>query len=277
MNLLTLAYLPEPETEQLDPTIGLLDLRKGLYTIVSGYLLCLFATLAAIGVAAYVILGLREQGVSAKTVESASTILFATVLIFYVLLIGSVILIVKGKWMCLLSAPEQCHAKWMMFMAILLILTGPALNRGASYLMSDADAAPRKAQKKSTADDLVRSVEDLKDMTPKLDARGYVRLVGNAASLLSSVFFVLFLRALALCWNSQTLARFTELFLLLMGVLIVGVVMLVWKPAYMIARPHLLLGLAGGWLVCGLWYFGLILGSIGCIGNALNQRRFRSV
>jgi hypothetical protein len=275
MNLHTMCYFPEATTEPVDRTIGLLDLRKGLFSIVQGYLLCFGAVLGALAVFFYVIWDVLESGASPKVVESASTILFATVLIFYVLLVGSLILVLRGKWMCLLAAPERCHAKWFMFMAMLLILTGPALNEGASLITeSSPPAHSAKRNKITTKADLLRSYEDFKDEgMPKLDTRGYVRLVGRIAGMVSSIFLVLFLRALALSLDSQVLARFTELFLLLACVLAAGVVGLVYKPAYFFARPGLVLGLAGGWLLCGLWYFCLILGAIAAVSSTLARPR----
>jgi hypothetical protein len=108
-----------------------------------------------------------------------------------------------------------------------------------------------------------------------LGTRDYIKLAGDFAGLLSTLFFVLFLRALALCCGDTTRARFAELFLLFVGLLVGGVVFFFLNPSLFLARPQLLIGLAIGWLVSALWYFLLILSTIGCISNILDRPRSR--
>jgi hypothetical protein len=189
MNLHTLCYLPEAPIEQVDPTIGLRDLRKGLCTIMLGYVLCAASILAAGGVLWYVVVQIQESGASRKVLENASTILFATALLFFLGLIGSLILVVRGKWICLMHAPESYNAKWHMFAAILCILSGPALNR-ASILLPDSDAPVTAAKsEKASAADITRTYENYKPAMPQLNTRGYVKLAGQGIGLLSSIFF----------------------------------------------------------------------------------------
>jgi len=47
MQLQTLSYAPEPSDEMVDPLIGLPDLRKGLNTILLGYLLMIGSIVGA--------------------------------------------------------------------------------------------------------------------------------------------------------------------------------------------------------------------------------------
>jgi hypothetical protein len=271
MNLHTLSYLPESSSEMADPMIGLPDLRKGLNTILMGYLLSLGAVLAACGVIGYLIFQAGGAPLSRKAAEQASTVLFAVVILLALAGIGSLILIVRGKWMCLSSAPELFHAKWMMFMSILCVLAGPALNTGA-FLVGESKADARGRASNQTSATLLHELDQYKHGMPDLDTRSYVKLAGQAIGLLSGVFFVLFLRAVALGWGAQGRARFAELYLLFLALLVAGVVALLWKPSFMLARPLLLLGLAGGWLIAALWYFVLILSMVAGISNILAQR-----
>lgn len=271
MKLPTDYYLPEPSSEMADPMIGLPDLRKGLHSILLGYLLSLGAVLMMAGVVCCVIFQAAGGRLSPKAAEGASTVLFAAALLLGLAGLGSLILIVRGKWLCLSSAPEQYHAKWMMFMSILCILAGPALNLGA-FLVGDAKAVPRGRSRNDTATVLLQEIEKYEHGMPELDTRAYVELAGQIVGLLSGIFFVLFLRAVALCCGARGRVVLTELYLLFMGLLLSGVVVLFWKPSFMLARPRLLLALGGGWLFAGLWYFSLILSTAFGISSFLEAQ-----
>jgi hypothetical protein len=268
MNLQTLSYAPEPSSEMADPLIGLPDLRKGLHTILLGYLLSMAALVGAGAVVAYVVLGLGRSP-SGKAMESASTILFAVVLLTGLALLASMWMIVRGKWMCVLSAPEHYHAKWLMFLSIFCVLTSPALNIASSILGDDAKTGARVSASKRTSDALLREIEEYKRVPTELGTRGYIKLAGSGAGLLSGVFFVLFLRALALCWGAQGRARAAECYLIFVGLLVAAIAVLVKNPAVLRTQPLLLPALGGGWLLAGLWYLGLILSSSAGISNIL--------
>lgn len=257
MKLHTAYYLPESVDEMADPIIGLPDLGKGLNTILKGYLLSLASVLTAVGVLWYLISLYGVGPLTPKSSEQASTMLFAAALLLGLAGLGSVVLILRGKWLCLASAPEQYHAKWMMYLSIVCVLAGPALNLGA-FLIGDSKAT-RRSHTQNHAAILLHEIEKYEDGIRQLDTRGYVELAGQVIALLSTIFFVLFLRAVALCWGARTRVLFTELYLLFLGVLVAGVVLFLWKPFFVLARPRLLLALGGGWLFAGLWYFVLIL------------------
>jgi|SRR5579884_3491785 len=261
MSLYTLTYFPEPPTEMVDPLLGLRDLRKGLNKILMGYLLSVGAVLAACGVVAYLAIKAGSAPLTRDAAEKASTVLFAVVLLLGVAGVGSLILIVRGKWMCLSAAPELFHARWMMFMSILCLLAAPALNTGAFLVGKPKTDARARWNNPMAA--LLEEVDQFnKRGMPALDARTCVKLAGQALGVLSGVFFVLFLRAVALGLDATWRARFAELYLCLQALLIAGLVVLLWKPSYMLARPQLLLSLAAGWLIAGLWYLTLIVSMV---------------
>ncbi len=271
MNLHTLCYAAEPSREQVDPTIGLSDIRKGLHSIVQGYLLLLGAIGGAAGVLFYVVTEINKTSSPWKAMEKVSALLFTTALLLCLAVGASLSLIVRGKWRCLMNAPEHFHAKWLMFLSIVCVLASPALNVGAS-LLGESEQDSRAGAQKRTSDALLREFEECKRGLPALGTRGAVKLAGNLAGLLSSVFFVLFLRAVALCWGARGRAFWAEAYLMCVAVLAAIVVVVVRKPALALAHPGLLLGLAAGWLICGLWYFGLILSTSAGITNILNRR-----
>lgn len=266
MKLQTLAYLPQIYNEHPDPSIGLAALRRGLVLIVLGYLL-IFAVMAAGAALLWYAFWASLASSSRMAAEDLSLLVFIGVIVLGFAGLGSLALIVRGKWVCLMNAPESFHAKWFMFAAILCILTGPALNFCSPLLAESSKNSASKGRAAGTTAALRHEIEQYKNGLPDLDTSGWIRLVGDIASLLSSVFFVLFLRAIALSWGYLGRARFAELYLIFLALLIAGFVVLIRHPSYLIAQPQLLLALAGGWLLSGLWYFVLILVTIAGLQN----------
>ena len=262
----------DPAETLADPLIGLADLRKGLCSILLGYAVSVGTVLAVVGLLFYVIWQVRTTP-SRQAVENASTALFVGGGVLFLSGLFSLSLIVRGKWLCLMRAPEHCNARWLMFASMMCLLAGPVLNFG-SYLIGDAKApAIRRPKNEAAHEATFRHLSDYKENITALDTRGWVKLVGDVAALLSSVFFVLFLRAVALCWDDGFRARLAEGYLLVTGLLAAGVVHLLLYPAKWMARPELVLGLAGGALLCVLWYFVLIISAIAGISSYLPARR----
>jgi hypothetical protein len=272
MKLHTKCYLPEPAQEPANPTVGLRDLRKGLDCILLGYLLSLGAVLVSGGVVWALLAEAGGGLLSQAALERASTVLFGMAMLLVLAGFGSLSLIIRGKWLCLSSAPERFHAKWMMFLSILCIVAGPLLNAGG-YLVGESNSnARRRSNQTPSLIRIQRELKAYKDGMPEMDTRAYVALAGKVIGLFSGVFLVLFLRAVSLSWGASVRARLAELHLLFVALLAFGVVVLVRNPSFMMARPRLLLGLGAGWLLAGMWYFGLILSISARISTILDPR-----
>jgi hypothetical protein len=255
-----------------DEEIGLPDIRKGIARIVLGYLTLLGGMLALAGLVVYVAYQLRE-GYSRKAAEEASTVLFAGVLVFGLICLFGFACIVRGKWNCLMSAPERYHAKWLMYGSILCILMGPALNIASVFTGLDEEESARLSKARKDPAALVKEIEEYKKGLKDHGTHTYIKLAGDFAGMLSTVFFVLFLRAVSLCCKDRPRAIIAELYLLFSGLLVAGVVCFFVNPAPFFTRPELLLVLAAGWLFSGLWYFLLMVSTIVCISNILARRR----
>jgi hypothetical protein len=258
--------------EPNDVEIGLADIRKGILRIVMGYLMLLGGIMAMVGLFVYVGYQMRD-GYSRKAAEEASTVLFAGLLVFGLLCLFSFACIVRGKWNCLMSAPERYHAKWLMFGSILCVLVGPALNVTSLFVGVDKEESARISQARKDPAALLKEIEEYKKSMKGLGTRAYTKLAGDFAAMLSTIFFVLFLRAVALCCNDRPRALIAELYLLFTGMLVAGVVFFFVNPVPFMKRPELLLGLAAGWLFSGLWYLLLIVSTIVCISNVLSRPR----
>jgi hypothetical protein len=272
MKLRTQSYLLEPLRESVDPMLGLRDLRKGLNRVLLGYLCTAAAVLGAAGIIWYLIVQTTGTSQARQTADDASVVIFTLALLLPLTGFASLVLVVRGKWLCLISAPEQHHAKWMMFLSMLCILAGPLLNWGTLLLKDDKPAGRGRPANSMSIARVQHEIEAYKQGLPELGTHAYVKLAGKGIGLLSGVFFVLFLRAMALSSGSWVRARLAELYLLFVAVLVAGVVVLIRNPSYLLERPQLLLGLGAGWLLALLWYFCLILSTSLSISFLLARR-----
>jgi hypothetical protein len=240
--------------------LGLPDLRKGLNTILMAYMLVVGVIFASVGIIIILIIETKESAPASKVVENASTVIFALLLIVPLVALFSLAMVIRGKWLCLSSAPEQYHAKWMMFLSILCIVAGPLLNTGGFLIGDEKPPDPTRPPAKSiSVAHIEHEFEKYKHGMPELSTRAYVKLAGEGIGMLSSVFFVLFLRAVAMAWGFPLLARFSELYLMFIALLVFGSIVLVLKPAIILTNPQLLLAVVAGWLLAGPCYFALIL------------------
>ncbi len=247
-------------------------MRKGIIRIVLAYLILLGTLLAGIGLFVFVIWQVGKEH-SHKTAEEASTILFAAMLVGGLVSLLCLAMIVRGKWLCLMSAARalSCEMADVRLHPVRGGGAGPQLRFRPRRGGQGAKYPHQQGQEDPTV--LVQQIEELKKGAKALGPRTYTKLAGDFAGMLSTVFFVLFLRAVALCCNDRPRVIMAELYLLFTGALVAGVVYFFIDPVVFLKRPELLLGLAAGWLFSALWYFLLIVSTIVCIGNILSRPR----
>src|SRR5262249_43455940 len=98
--------------------------------------------------------------------------------------------IILGHWRCLMNAPERRGAKWLMFSCLTCILAGPMLNFAAG--LTGVQQQPK----------IERGVEGIRDF--KYTRDGALMQLGSAGiSALGNVLFILFLRAVARCFEDR--------------------------------------------------------------------------
>jgi hypothetical protein len=279
MNLITKNLLvssepvPRPPVTPLDLEFGWSSVRRGLHTILLGYGVTIGMGLFAV-VLAILVLSPAIQAKEFGDVVDAALVLYAGIGILFLMGVLSLALIVKGKICCLLSAPERCGARWMMFLSALCVVLGPALNTTARFVGASPKRPPVAAGR--NADAVVEARIALREVGQSLlahDARAYISLAGDVGSLMSGVFFVLFLRAVARCFDDSIRMRIAELYLLLVGLLFASTLYLFLQPTEFLSHPEWILALGGGWVVAGLWYIALLISTSTCIGEGLARRR----
>jgi hypothetical protein len=201
--------------------------------------------------------------------------------IFSLLIIGAIVLvllllagygvIIRSQWRCLRNAPEHCGAKWWMFATMLCIVAGPVLGAATSLAGSDDRPAHVPVNNKAAVPATLR--EALAESEKAEASAAPMKIASSVIGLLSQLFFVLFLRSVALSFKDGLRARVAEMYLLLAGVLFAGLVGLIVTPETFLAKPILLLFLGGGWALSAIWYLGLIVSTCVCIQGNLTLLR----
>jgi MFS family permease len=260
-------HFPEPVN-----TVGWAEVCKGLYGILCGYLLILGSVIGAVVLAVTVIFQLaakRPQGGAG----GVFSLIIVGLIVLILLLLAGYGLIIRSQWRCLRNAPEHCGAKWWMFATMLCIVAGPALGAATSLAGGNHAAAKFPVNGKTAAPTTLR--EALAESKKAGATAAPMKVVSSVIGLLSQLFFVLFLRSVAVAFNDGFRARVAELYLLLAGVLFAGLVGLIVAPEAFLAKPVLLLLMAGGWALAAIWYFVLIISTCFCIQGNLAEIRTR--
>jgi hypothetical protein len=253
-------------------TAGWSEVCKGLYGILCGYLLIFGSMIGAVVLAVTVI----AQLAAARSPNGASGVFSLVVIgaiVLVLLLLAGYGLIIRNQWRCLRNASEHCGAKWWMFATMLCLVAGPVVGTATSLAGGNDRPAVvpvggKEAPPTTLREALAKSKKAGASVAP-------MQIVSSVIGLLSQVFFVLFLRSVALSFNDGFRARFAEIYLLLTGVLSAGLVGLFLSPETFLAKPILLLLLGGGWALSGILYFVLIFSTCLCIQGNLAALRAR--
>jgi hypothetical protein len=273
MHLTTHAYtIPPAQPELMEPIeYGWPGVRNGLHSILIGYLIIVGMGILAALLAWYVIMT-AMYGETVAAFLDLAMVLYAGLGILFLLGLSSLTFIVKGNIACLINAPERCGARWLMFSSTLCVIVGPALNFASGFVGARPKRPPAQVKLEAAAE-VNQALRAYADSLKMRDARAYTGLVGDVSSLLSGVFFVLFLRAVARCFNDVGRMRIAEAYLIFGAVLFGLSVYLFLNPLQALANPTLLLALGGGWLLSVVWYLLLLISISFCIAEGLARRR----
>src|SRR5262249_11930197 len=148
-----------------------------------------------------------------KIVGDRFTILLVGGAVLFFSSLYSSYLVLRGKWRCMMNAPERRAAKWLMFASMVCICAGPALNFASGFVHADPAVGPQGEEveaKPNLEKAAVRYTASLRER----DMSGFLRMSSSVITPLGPIFFVLFLRAVHGCLGSFAGARVTELYLL---------------------------------------------------------------
>jgi hypothetical protein len=241
---------------------------KGLFTVFGGYVIGMLNVCGIVALLWYTTDEFKKS-IDQVSGNPFTVLLLGGAVSFFASLISSYLLI-RGKWRCVVNAPEQRGAKWLMFASVVCICSGPALHLASGF--AKAATVTQKTDeveiKPGLERSMIRYVEELREN----DSAAYLRLMGCVITPLGPIFFVLFLRAIHRCLGNIAAARVSELYLLFIVLLAVGSLSLLFDPSVKV-RFDLLAILGIAWLVGMAWFFLLILSAVFGISAHLNAPR----
>ncbi len=241
------------------------DVRSGLARIVVGYLIIIFGN----GLGAFLVLFAIFQGHLFADFNKANgwykiCLIVGMVLLGVINIIAYLFYILSGHWRCILNVPDRCGARWMIFICMIFIcmtciIGGPVLHTTTGYLSGGKEVDIRR---------LERSIQrgERPELPPGLIN---LQLTCSVIEALSTVFFLLFLRAVARCFDDTSRTKLVEFYMLFLFFMTGASFVLVFGIPKMLAQPYVLLGLGLGWLICVIGYFALIFAIRACIAENL--------
>lgn len=241
------------------------EVRSGLGRILLGYLIMIGGFMLAGAMLAGAIFKVMKGG-GANPGMAAAKIDIGALWLFYAGL-GTISLsclfgygsIVIGYWRCLINVPERNGARWLLFTAMTCVIMGPAINTVASFSMEKGIELKKGPQG-------LMQIE----FTPFAKK---LQLAGALASMVSLVCFMLFLRAVALCFDDEFRATHVLVYLFFLGMLFIGSVYLIFTNRPPERLLPILIALGLGSVVSFFWYLYLIGSMRRCITYGLSQVR----
>ncbi|HZU35599.1 MAG TPA: hypothetical protein VFA18_06820, partial [Gemmataceae bacterium] len=255
------------EEVQHECHFGLKDLSKALLGLLTSYLVLIAVLIAAVATIVFVVMSVKAGKLARG---DAATILLAGAGVVFLAFIFTGWAILRNKWRCLMNAPERGGAKWWMFASMVCIFATPALNFVGGimggYSSGQTRAQQMAALEHMTADKYMASLK-----TGNTEA--YMRLAGAAIGPLGGMFFILFLRAVALTVQSWILARLAEVHLVLDIVMLIASFIAIFDMSRLHFVPHVWLTIGLGSLISFVLWLVLIIGIIVKINVFLGSQR----
>lgn len=254
--------LEDPAAQRGPEELGWIEVYKGLWTIILAYAMTVANVGLVVGLLFWITQGFKKGQI--RTSGDDFTVIIIMAAILFLSSLASGYLILRGKWRCLVGAPERCGAKWWMFASMICVVAGPGLNMISGFI--DDPQVPRAAREDNQGVIRINSPGQYAKAAAARNPAGYAKLAGAIAATLGPIFLILFLRAVNLCVENPFGARMAELqvvFTILMGV---AGIYLLFNIAKIKSMTTLLMWLGGAALFDGVWYLILIVSTITSIG-----------
>lgn len=239
-----------PETTvMLDMELTWPDVASGLGRILMGHLVSIFGPLLGMAL----IFGAVLQGDAVKKFEKAPAEHLIALILGMLIMGGSslagYIMILSGYFRCLLNAPDRHGARWLMFACMTCMVIGPVLGFVSGSINNREQMKMLSKQKEITREVALQLLNS---------PMGYMQVASTVVSLASIVTFVLFLRAIARCFEDEDRAQYAVGYLMFLGL---GLSFIVFFGLYGIGDLSLFKvigGLALWAVLCFVWFLAQI-------------------
>ena len=192
--------------------LGWTEVRSGLGLILRGYILLIAAAIMLVTLAV-IFLTLSPQQKAKIPWQLREVGLWFGLAMFGLLSLYCYGCVLVGHWRCLMNVPERRGARWLMFGCLTCILAGPALNFASNL------TGVEKGVKWE------RGIAGVKEL--RMSKEGTIMAVGSAGvQALGGILFILFLRAVAGCFEDRFRVRLVNVYLVFSIVLLVATLFL---------------------------------------------------
>jgi hypothetical protein len=250
---------------------GWYEVQKALWRILLGYLIMVFGVVVGVAVI-FMVIGLRAPDGPAWSVSQINQI--AVMAGLGVVTIGGALgymFIITGHWGCLMGTPDRLGARWLIFASLLCLVAGPVLNFTSGF--ADTKKKPGVIESWRSKDYLI-SQRELDEWTA-MDfgtPQGYMRLIGSVMSYTSLLLFILFLRAIARCFEDRARMWLANLYLLFMiGLSSASLFLSLVSLKLLFAQPLIIVALGVGWLIAFIWYLLLVASVRVCVAHGMKH------
>ncbi len=252
----------ETPDELLRAELGWQDVASGLSKILFGYGLLAVNFLIIVGLIAYVVLSnSAPRRPNAQDAIVAMWVLYLGIGIVGLLSIYTYAQIFIGKCRCAIHAPERCGARWYIFACLLCIVVGPVVGTINSIAVQSSVSTPEKKQK--LRDELLQKAQGQGgDSGVLAEIRRSFTITQIASALVSmstTVFFVLFLRAIGACFEERLLIQMTDFYLMFSALLMGFTIYLLCATRLDASFLVVLVVLGVGGLIGAAWYLALVV------------------
>jgi hypothetical protein len=251
--------------ERLRMETGWNDVASGLGKVLLGWLIFVVGTMIGVGLIVLSAFNWMFSDAARTGAPSMSSVWMLWIGLGILSLVGTwgYLTIIAGQWMCLHGASERHGARWMMFFCLTALLAVPALNI-ASGIGGNMQRGP----------DLSRGAHTFREMRFSMSAR-YMQLASAAASLMYSLFFLLFLRAVARCHASPAHVMLVNFYLVFVGGLVAISAVVFWLgfQGRLPVDNDPRFWVIAAWGVCFLFYLFLIASIRSCIIKSVARVR----
>jgi hypothetical protein len=224
--------------------MGWTEVRSGLGLILRGYIVLILAAVV-LGASAAVLLHLSPEERRKIPWQLREVGLWMGLGLFGLLSLYCYGCVIVGHWRCLMNVPERRGARWLMFGCLTCILAGPALN-----VASNLTGVEKGAKWE-------RGIAGVKEL--RMSKEGAIMAVGSAAvQALGGILFILFLRAVAGCFEDRFRVRIVDVYLVFSIILLIATIGLVLTARDFDALVKVALLIGAGLLVNFLGYLFVI-------------------